>query len=185
MLITSTVGSASANSYISIAEADAYFATSYNRPSWVGATVANKEIVLIESTRLLDFLVIWRGYKKTQEQSLNWPRTHVVDGDAPSTSNYQLYDSISSSYSYFDDSKIPTEVKQATCELGYSLLSSGGFQSEENDLTSVKVGPISVDFSASISTNGLPQIVRDMVSKWGSYTSQSSNSMFTAQLVRT
>lgn len=178
MTIDATVGGSSSNSYITVEEADAYFLTCYNKPLWSGTSSNNKEIVLIESTRLLDTLVRWNGYLKSDTQALKWPRTYVPTPDA-------LYDWAESSLeSYISDSIIPKDVKNAVCELAYSLLVNGGFISSENELSKVKVGPIDIDFSDTVKTNGLPIIVRDMISKLGSYSNTSSNSVHFSKLVR-
>ena len=169
MALDATLGGASANSYVTVAEADAYFATSFGRTAWGSASAANKEIVLIESTRLLDLLVSWKGYVKSDTQALRWPRTYVPNIDGR----------------YISDSIVPKDVKNAVFELAYSLLSNGGFQASENELAKVKVGPVSIDFSDTVKSNGLPKMVRDMIARWGEYTVTSSNSVHTVGLLRT
>ena len=173
MVLDATLGGASANSYVTVAEADAYFATSFGRTPWGSASAANKEIVLIESTRLLDLLVSWKGYVKSDTQALRWPRTYV-----PNINGRYLE-------SYISDSIVPKDVKNAVFELAYSLLSNGGFQASENELAKVKVGPVSIDFSDTVKSNGLPKMVRDMIARWGEYTVVSSNSVHTVGLLRT
>lgn len=175
MALDATLGGASANSYVTVAEADAYFATSFGRTAWGSALPANKEIVLIESTRLLDLLVSWKGYVKSDTQALRWPRTYVPTIDGVDTVLE----------SYISDSIIPKDVKNAVFELAYSLLSNGGFQASENELSKVKVGPVSIDFSDTVKSNGLPKMVRDMIARWGEYSVVSSNSVHTVGLVRT
>lgn len=173
MALDATLGGASANSYVTVAEADAYFATSFGRTPWGSASAANKEIVLIESTRLLDLLVSWKGYVKSDTQALRWPRTYVPNIDGRYLE------------SYISDSIVPKDVKNAVFELAYSLLSNGGFQASENELAKVKVGPVSIDFSDTVKSNGLPKMVRDMIARWGEYTVVSSNSVHTVGLLRT
>lgn len=173
MVLDATLGGASANSYVTVAEADAYFATSFGRTPWGSASAANKEIVLIESTRLLDLLVSWKGYVKSDTQALRWPRTYVPNIDGRYLE------------SYISDSIVPKDVKNAVFELAYSLLSNGGFQASENELAKVKVGPVSIDFSDTVKSNGLPKMVRDMIARWGEYTVVSSNSVHTVGLLRT
>ena len=175
MALDATIGGASANSYVTVAEADAYFATSFGRTAWGSALPANKEIVLIESTRLLDLLVSWKGYVKSDTQALRWPRTYVPTIDGVDTVLE----------SYISDSIIPKDVKNAVFELAYSLLSNGGFQASENELSKVKVGPVSIDFSDTVKSNGLPKMVRDMIARWSEYSVVSSNSVHTVGLVRT
>lgn len=179
MALDATLGGASANSYVTVAEADAYFATSFGRTAWGSASAANKEIVLIESTRLLDLLVSWKGYVKSDTQALRWPRTYVPNIDG----RYNGVDTILESY--ISDSIVPKDVKNAVFELAYSLLSNGGFQASENELSKVKVGLVSIDFSDTVKSNGLPKMVRDMIARWGEYSVVSSNSVHTVGLLRT
>jgi hypothetical protein len=179
MALDATLGGTSANSYVTVAEADDYFSTSFGRTSWSSTISDNKEIVLIESTRLLDLLVSWKGYVKSDTQALRWPRTYVPNIDGP----YNGVDTVIESY--ISDSIVPKDVKNAVFELAYSLLSNGGFQSSENELSKVQVGPVSIDFSETVKSNGLPKIVRDMIARWGEYTVGSSNSVHTVGLLRT
>ena len=178
MALDATLGGASANSYVTVAEADAYFATSFGRTAWGSASAANKEIVLIESTRLLDLLVSWKGYVKSDTQALRWPRTYVPNIDG-------RYSGVGTIKSYISDSIVPKDIKNAVCELAYSLLSNGGFQASENELAKVTVGPVSIDFSDTVKSNGLPKMVRDMIARWGEYTAVSSNSVHNVGLLRT
>lgn len=179
MTLDASIGGVNSNSYATIEEADAYFATRFNSSTWTSSNNSNKEIALIEATRLLDTLVSWKGYVKSDSQSLKWPRTFVPTVD----SQYSRIDTVLSSY--ISDSIIPKDVKNATYELAINLLTNNGYVSDENDLTKLKVGPITLDFSDTVKLNGLPIIVRDMIKNWGYYNNSSSNSVQVTNLVRT
>lgn len=182
MTLTATAGSASANSYCTLAEAETYFGNSYGRAVWTSASDANKNIVLIEATRLLDTLVKWQGYLATATQALRWPRTYVRDPDSyPGSTAFM---DIGLGGPYLDSTTVPQPIKEIACELAYSILSNGGFSAVENDVTKVRVGTIIVDFSEKVKGQGFPQIVRDMITRWGEYMIGSSNSVHSVTISR-
>lgn len=83
------------------------------------------------ATRLLDQCVNWKGYKKTEDQALRWPRTGVIDPDGHSV----------------DEDSIPTFLKHATAELARYLIDSdrtaetdiSGFKEIEVDVIKLKI----------------------------------------------
>lgn len=182
MTLDATPGSSSADSYCTVAEVDAYFVSSYNRPLWMDLETTDKEAVLKESTRLLDGLVSWYGYKATSSQALRWPRAYVKDPD--SIWGSAEYMDVIVSDAYVDSSIIPKQLKDMVSELAYDIVANSGFQSQENDLTSVKVGLISVNFSDQVKNQGLPQIVRNLIVNWGDYATGSSNEARAVSLQR-
>jgi hypothetical protein len=92
------------NTYIGLADADAYFEGRLNNTAWTGADIDTKTAALIQATRLLDSYVTWTGSKKTAEQSLQFPRAGIYVNNTD-------YSGI-----------IPTELKNAECELALVLL---------------------------------------------------------------
>lgn len=79
MTLNATFGSASANSYGTVVEADAYW-TDRQAGAW-GASTAEKEYALIKAAQFLDnvYRGKWKGYKVNSTQALAWPRTDVTD----------------------------------------------------------------------------------------------------------
>src|SRR5687767_6245334 len=82
-------GKANAVSYISLADADTYFAARAVE-AWEDADEVEKESALIRATDALDSWARgrWKGTKKTSTQALAWPREDVVDEegfDVPTT----------------------------------------------------------------------------------------------------
>lgn len=97
-----------ANSYISIADADTYFA-SINDTTWTAATVltAHKQVALLRAMPYLEELS-WRGITVSGvDQPLQWPRSNVYDRD-----NYLI-----------DDDYIPNKIQLAQCEAAVRVLS--------------------------------------------------------------
>lgn len=97
-------GKIDSNTYISLDDADVYFEGRLNNTAWTSADVATKTAALIQATRLLDSYVTWAGLKKTAEQSLQFPRAGIYVNNTD-------YSGI-----------IPTELKNAECELALVLL---------------------------------------------------------------
>lgn len=170
MSLISTPGANNANSYVSLAESNAYFASSFGKSSWSAVIDATKEIVLIEATRLLDQFFDWNGeIDSSSTQSLRWPRIKAYDADGR----------------VIDETIVPVLVKNATCELAYYINTTGGFDLSENALDKVKVGPITIDFSQSVRPTSFPKIVIDMLASMGGYTVTSANGIKMVNLVRT
>jgi hypothetical protein len=106
-----TVGGASSNTYVSIADADTYFEERLHSSVWTAASIDTKKAALVWATRILDRSVEWVGTIKTTTQALRWPRSGVYTSD---------YVSISSTI-------VPEFVKYAVCELAKQLISSDKF----------------------------------------------------------
>lgn len=102
--ITATVGSASANSYLTIAAADTIAETMLGTLAWTTATTDQKTRALITATRGLDTLD-WIGDRATTTQALDWPRTDASCGGID-----------------YPDDEIPEQLNYATFDLANALL---------------------------------------------------------------
>ena len=77
--ITATLSSASANSYVTLAEANTYFETVPDSTTWDDKTVDQKNRALIAATRWIDTFVFY-GDRCDNGQALKFPRnTYKVD----------------------------------------------------------------------------------------------------------
>lgn len=103
-VVATPVGDASCNSYITVAEGDAFAALELATLSWSSATTDEKGKALIAATRYLDQL-IWIGSKVTTTQALMWPRTDAECGEKS-----------------YATTVIPPEVKYGTFLLAEALL---------------------------------------------------------------
>lgn len=123
LIVEDGSGLSTAESYVSVAECDTYFAALGNE-TW--ADVENKEAALRKATQYIDSQYRFRGDKGSIAQALSWPRFSVeYDGYA------------------FPANEIPKRLKSATCELALKsasadLLADVSAQYAEE----VKVGPI-------------------------------------------
>lgn len=104
MALNATVGSPDANSYVTVAEANAYFSDRVHSSAW--EDFEDRASALITASQMLDWYVKWKGYKATSEQAMGWPRVNVVRRDGTTVA----------------DDIIPSEVKVAAYELALASL---------------------------------------------------------------
>ena len=159
--IVATAGGASSNSYMTLAQADAYvdaMVLGTDAAKWGSATDDQKNRALATATQRLDrerFL----GAKATDTQALEWPRTGVRK---PSTyiNTYATGFPFRIADDFFTDTEIPSQIKHAQIELAVYLhsnkdgISLGGLE----DFKSVQVGSISVvpDKTGSVGADRVP-----------------------------
>ena len=128
MAIEATVGGENSNSYITLAEAEAYFAERLHADAWAGTSESDKEKVLLTACRHLERLRYWDGNQPAfsdPRQRLTFPRTRDVDADGR----------------YI----IPQPVKDAQCEEALALLNRGAEQERRRSLQAAGVTSFSVE----------------------------------------
>ena len=105
MPIDATAGAATANSYASVAEADAYLAVRGDTSTWTALTTGAKESKLQWAAIYLDTLT-FKGTRSTSTQALQWPRIGVWDRDG------------------FEVDGIPQALKNAQAEMAFQLIAN-------------------------------------------------------------
>jgi hypothetical protein len=163
MPVTVTVedgtGKADANSYASVAQADAYFGTRPRSTLWSPLTADQKGQFLIHATRILDAAVVWKGEPMLESQALAFPRTP----------------------SELEAAEVPAAIPVALFEIAY--LSIGKDLTAEPSLNGVKlieVGPIKIEANASTGPDLIPRWVRNLIAHYGTPRGSAAN----ATLVR-
>lgn len=68
----------SANSYISLADADSYFSDRDNS-TWSSAVDADKIIALIKAWQYIDYNFCFKGCRLTTTQNTEWPRSYAYN----------------------------------------------------------------------------------------------------------
>jgi len=111
LTVETGTGSATADSYISEADAITYLdnlAASGSSNVFTAATTAASEIALRNATRTIDsmFALRFKGARLLGTQALQWPRVAVVTND-----NYAI-----------DSASVPALIKNATCELALRFI---------------------------------------------------------------
>lgn len=116
--ITATVGSATANSFVTLAEADAYLEARVNASAWTGDE--DNKVALVDATREVSSLP-FQGWRTDAVQALSFPRSGVPDPDAPADAVTGL---ATDTPEYATD-VIPQRVKDATIELALEFRRAG------------------------------------------------------------
>jgi hypothetical protein len=159
VVLDATVGGASANSYITVADADAYVETfllsETNREVWADQETDDKSRLLIQATRQLDWYFKWVGERTDDEQALGWPRYYAYREDL------QL-----------PDNEIPYEIKHGTVEMALWLLEQQDEIPVDGNylLNDVAVGPIRVNFNEKSGGQAkiyMPDKVAAIVQRYG------------------
>jgi len=142
--IDATVGGSTSNSYVTLAEAVAYFEGRLNTAAWdVLTSDEAKNVALVSACRRID-QEEFSGVRSSLEQALAWPRWGAsADGIR------------------VDSQEIPQRVKNAQCELALFMLQSDlladtGLEGFER----VKVGPLEVTPRHGRRAGALPENVR-------------------------
>lgn len=104
MALNATIGATDANSYVTQAEANAYFLDRAHSSAWTA--FVEKDQILMTSSQMLDWYINWKGYRASTTQNMLWPRESVVRKDGTTV----------------DNDVIPNEVKVAVYELALSSL---------------------------------------------------------------
>lgn len=132
-LVTETgTGSPTAESYITVAAADARHAA-FGNAAWSGAD-AVKEAALRRATAYMEqaYRTRWVGARATSTQALSWPRFNaIVDG------------------CFIPSASVPVEVANACADLALKSLSTELAADTERAIIREKVGPLETEYAAS------------------------------------
>ena len=167
--ITATVGSAPANSYLTLAEAQAIIdglIEDDDVTAWASATTDQKNRALYTATVRIDrerFL----GAKVTNTQALQWPRTGVRKPDTY-INTYATGFPFRISTDYFTDTEVPEQVKKAEASLAVYLNNNknGLGLSGLEDYKNVKLGSIDAtpNFYGAVGADRIPPLVERYLS---------------------
>lgn len=173
--LVADVGSATANSYLTLAEAEAYHETRLRVNSWDSAE--SQEALLIQATRVMEamfspgkktlirpdppaapyFLTrpTWTGTVASSTQRLLWPRIGMYSRTGVA----------------IPSNVIPQELKDAVAELAIQLSSSDRLLDNDvavQGISSVRAGSVSVSFKNNIEiAKVIPEIVASfLVPSW-------------------
>jgi len=164
-------GIATANSYITQAEADTYLDDRLNSAGWTAASSDDQIRALLQATKLLDALYDWNGYKTNAGQALQWPRYDVDDPD----SGDSVFPRIAFRRGdWLDENTIHPFLKDAQAELALSLLGSAGTGADRlkdpdgEGISRFKLdGVLEVTFDQNTKKPPFPQHVTDWLAKYG------------------
>ena len=159
--IDATVGGANANSYMTLAEADAFveaMVLSTDAAQWDSGNTDSRNRALTAAAQRLDrerFL----GARTNDTQALQWPREGVRKPDTYVRS-YTSGFPFRLTEDYYTNTEIPDQVKRAQIELAVYLHNNkdGISLSGLNDYKNVKIGNLDVtpDKSGSVGADHVP-----------------------------
>lgn len=146
--VVATIGGATSNSYLSVADADAYFNNRLNAAAWTGETDADQKArALIQATEWLEGFT-YVGARVTTTQRLSWPR--IDEGDDA-----------------FTTTEIPLNLQRACCELALHLLRAGSTDplapSGLEAFSTIQVGPIDLSIRSAAASGALPTVVKRLL----------------------
>lgn len=165
--IVTTVASASANSYSSIADATTYHDTHLYASAWENASDDERCRALQMATRMLDQWFDWAGSPVGSTQALAWPRVGAVGPNG-----YELA-----------SDAIPVLIARATAELGRQLISAdrtADSDLETQGLSQLTAGSVSMAFR-STPAKPIPDAVLVMVSPLGTLRARSGSAGVTVR----
>lgn len=127
MSLDATVGTTTANSYVTAEEAILYFEDRLHSSAW--GDFEYQETALVTASGMLDWFITWKGIKTLDEQSMQWPRSNVTRPSGVSV----------------DDDIIPNEVKVAVYELALvSMVEDRVAENSLAGLNQVQAGPLMI-----------------------------------------
>lgn len=161
--LVATAGSASANTYSSLAEANGYIETTLHNSDWNNASDDEKKAALVWATRLLDQYINWYGYRATETQALRIPMVwSVTDPDGYS----------------IDDATIPQFVINATAELAkHLIIKDRTLDPGTMGFTYMKVGSLELKTDKHDMPEIIPEAVFGMLKLYGEKRKSTSNKL--------
>ena len=137
------------NTYVTLADAEAYFAGRLYAGAWNDTTDSDKARALISATRSVENLTI-KFRRTVPTQTLNFPRRIIRD--IATMDDWQWI------YSVYDDTKVPQEVKDSECEEAFALLRYGDSERlrlQQQGVTSITLGKMQEQYGSGHSQMGL------------------------------
>ncbi len=160
--LVTTIGSAAANSYVSLDEAADYFETRLNSEAWGATDDTMQTAALLTAMRLFSRLP-WIGAPLTTTQALHFP----VTGIRPMEQEGEFYQGGASGGGIYDlfrrkfwpVTEIPQPIKDGLCELVLALLQDDSYTDAALRRTRLKSGGLEFDYRTP--AGQLPETVEE------------------------
>lgn len=141
-----------ANSYVSVVDADTYHSNRLHRAAW--ATATTKEQALMTATQFIDTYIRFHGSRVSADQPLEWPRTDVYDRDGR----------------LLPSDEIPQRLKDAVCEQAFAALTTDLSQQDSKaGMTRLKADSVEIEWDATKkpTRQKIPSLVSNLLSELG------------------
>ena len=178
IIVEDGTGLETANSYVSLADANEFFDGHPQSAGWTGlASDDLRNRYLVTAARVIDSCFEFNGYKVNQSQALQWPRQGAEDRNSGNTAQRSSRTTLQDGY--FPADVVPQGVKDAQCEMARFLIASNrmddapGTGIREFELT----GSIRVAFEKGQLQNIVPDFVVNMLRNFGSFVSNKSGTV--------
>lgn len=122
-------GVESSNAYCSVIEFIQYWENRGN--NYTSCKPETIEAAIIAATEKIDQNYNFLGYPVSYDQSLKWPRFGMINCNGKS----------------IDSDEIPTELKNAVCQMAAYIKDNGDPDLEESGISQKSIGPISVTYT--------------------------------------
>lgn len=119
------------NSYVTVAEANAYFEDRLDVAAWVDAPDLERGKALTTATSMLDGLN-WVGVAVSDSQTLSFPRSGIY------------FDPRIGLEVTLSEVNPPLRITDATCELAYHLLNNDGLLDDTGSIKDLSLGSINL-----------------------------------------
>lgn len=148
LIVETGTGASTAESYISVVDADTYH-SNFNNTAWTALSTPVKEASLRKATQFMlgRYRMRWLGRRVLTTQALDWPRVGVVLEDFNGGQGRQHM----GSYAMFqvDYTIVPIEIKNACAELGLRASTGPLLDDQSQKVIEEVVGPITVKYDPS------------------------------------
>ena len=138
------------NSYVDIAETDAYLEDRLDGALWLGASPEVQDQSLVTAFHALNTMG-WKGYVVSDDQAMAWPRVG------------SYYDRSRGKQINFDSeaTEAPQRVRYAQIELAVHYVANAGITLDTGNVLSLEVG--SVNLETITAPSQIPLVVRRYV----------------------
>ncbi len=184
--LIATPGADNANTYCSVADADAYHETvrTDEYSVWVGLSADIKNRSLVQATRLIDEHWSFIGHRTHSisgvTQKLEWPRKLVpIEGKRAQNGSIDA-GLLGPMLHYLDHTTIPNVVKDATAELARQISQEDvTADSDDAGIAATSVGGLSVTFDKAdkLQQGVMNTRLFSMLRKYGDYLPSLNTSM--------
>ena len=150
------------DTYVSVSDANTYFKLAIHSSSWDSASNSTREKALATATRSLD-RQLWLGskYEEAPTQMLEFPRSGLTDKNGDPV----------------DETTVPQEVIDATCEYGLALIEDDSIQNQANtgsNIKRLKAGSAEIEYIRGTNGKRFSTIISELIGLWLSASSQYS-----------